>query len=103
MFVHNERLFDFHTKEALIDRNIHKRLLISKEKGHYIRGKNDLYAQVIILKLLLSDVNFHLFFHDIKVCLKKYKVHKMILGKMGFPENWERINRIKKYTKSEMI
>lgn len=38
-----------------------------------------------------------------KVCFKKYKVHKMILGKMGFPENWERINRIKKYTKSKMI
>ena len=100
---HNERLFDFHTKEALIDRNIHKRLLIPKEKGCYMCGKNDLYAQVIILKLLLSDADFHLFFHDIKVCFKKYKVHKMILGKMGFPENWERINRIKKYTKSEMV
>lgn len=39
---HNERLFDFHTKEALIDKNIHKRLLIPKEKGRYMCGKNDL-------------------------------------------------------------
>lgn len=44
---HNDRLFDFRTKDALLDRNIYERLLIPKEKGRYKYGKNDLYAQVI--------------------------------------------------------
>ena len=99
---HNDRLFDFRTKDALLDRNIYERLLIPKEKGRYKYGKNDLYAQVLILKLLLSDEDFRVFFHDLKVCFKKHPIHKEILEKMGFPENWERIGRIKKYTKSDM-
>ena len=99
---HNDRLFDFRTKDALLDRNIYERLQITKEKGRYKYGKNDLYAQVIILKLFLSDEDFHIFFHDLKRCLKKHPIHKKILERMGFPENCERIGRIKKYTKSEI-
>ena len=99
---HNDRLFDFRTKDALLDRNIYERLLIPKDKGRYQYGKNDLYAQVIILKLLLSDEDFRKFFHDLKVCLKRHPIHKEILEKMGFPNNWERIRRIKKYTKWEL-
>ena len=99
---HNDRLFDFHTKDALLDGNIYERLQIPKEKGRYKYGKNDLYAQVIILKLLLSEGDFYLFYHDLKACFKKHPIHKEILEKMGFPEKWERIGRIKKYIKSEM-
>ena len=99
---HNDRLFDFRTKDALLDRNIYERLQIQKEKGRYKYGKNDLYAQVIILKLLLPDEDFHIFFYDLKACVKKYPIHKEVLERMGFPENWERIGRIKKYTKSEI-
>ena len=100
---HNDRLFDFRTKDALLDRNIYERLQIPKEKGRYTYGKNDLYAQVIILKLLLSTEDFHKFFHDLKMCFKKHSIHKEILGKMGFPENWQRIGRIKNYIKSEIL
>lgn len=99
---HNDRLFDFRTKDALMDRHIYERLQIPKEKGRYKYGKNDLYAQVIILKLLLSEEDFRDFFHDIKACLKKHPIHEEIFEKMGFPENWERIGKIKKYTKMEL-
>ena len=99
---HNDRLFDFRTKDALLDRNIYERLQIPKEKGRYKYGKNDLYAQVIILKLLLSEEDFHVFFRDLKMCFKKYLIYKEILEKMGFPKNWARIGKIKKYTKLEM-
>ena len=99
---HNDRLFDFRTKDALLDRNIYERLQISKEKGRYKCGKNDLYAQVIILKLLLSDNDFHMFYRDLKVCFRKHPIHEETLEKMGFPQNWERIGKIKKYTKSEV-
>ena len=30
-------------------------------------------------------------------------MYKDILVKMGFPEKWEQIGRIKKYTKSELL
>ena len=46
--------------------------------------------------------DFYLFYHDLKACFKKHPMHKEILEKMGFPENWERIGRIKKYIKSEI-
>lgn len=98
---HNDRLFDFRTKDALLDRNIYDRLGIQKDKDRYKYGKNDLYAQVIILKLLLSDEDFRIFFHDLKTCFKKHPIYKEILVKMGFPENWEQIGRIRKFTKSE--
>ena len=99
---HNDRLYDFRTKDALMDRQIYERLQIPKEKGRYKYGKNDLYAQVIILKLLLSEEDFRVFFHDIKACLKKHPIHEEIFEKMGFPENWEKIAKIKKYTKREL-
>ncbi len=98
---HNDRLFDFRTKDALLDRNIYDRLGIPKDRGRYKYGKNDLYAQVIILKLLLVDEDFRIFFRDLKACFKKHPIYKEILLKMGFPENWEQIGRIRKYTKSE--
>ena len=98
---HNDRLFDFRTKDALLDRNIYDRLGIQKDKDRYKYGKNDLYAQVIILKLLLSDEDFRIVVHDLKICFKKHPIYKEILVKMGFPENWEQIGRIRKFTKSE--
>ena len=99
---HNDRLFDFRTKDALLDRNIYERMRIFKEKGRYQYGKNDLFAQVIILKLILTNEDFRTFFQKLKKCFEKYPIHKKILEKMGFPENWERIGRIRKYTKSEI-
>ena len=72
---------------------IHERLSLPKESGRYVYGKNDLFAQLIILKLL---------FHELKVCFRKHPVHKEVIEKMGFPMKWEKIGRIKKYTKTEL-
>ncbi len=65
-------------------------------------GKNDLFAQLIILKLLLPEDEFKALFHELKVCFRKYPVHKEVLEKMGFPKKREKIARIKKYTKTEL-
>lgn len=83
---HNDRLFDFHTKDALLDMEIYKQLQIPKKKGRYKYGKNDLYAQVIILKLLLERDDFVAFFHDLKTCFKKHPMYEDVLEKMGFSE-----------------
>lgn len=69
------------------EKNIHERLQIAQKSGRYQYGKNDLYAQTIILKLLLPEDEL---------------VHQAVLERMGFPEKWDRIGRIKKYTKKEM-
>lgn len=99
---HNDRLFDFRTKDALLDMKIHERLSLPREQGRYVYGKNDLFAQLIILKFLLSEDEFKALFHDLKVCFRKHPVHKEVLEKMGFPKKWEKIGRIKKYTKTEL-
>ena len=96
---HNERLFDFRTKDALPDMNIHERLFVPRADGRYAYGKNDLFAQLIILKLLLPDDEFEMIIFELKTCFQKYPVHKNVLEKMGFPEQWERIGKIKKYAK----
>ncbi len=99
---HNDRLFNFRTKDALCDMKIHERLSLEKQSGRYMCGKNDLFAQVIILKLLLPEDEFKEFFYELKGCFKKYLVHKEVLVSMGFPEKWEKIGKIKKYTKTEL-
>ncbi len=81
---------------------IHERLSLPKESGRYVYGKNDLFAQLIILKLLLPEDEFKALFHELKVCFRKHPVHKEVLEKMGFPKKWEKIGRIKKYTKTEL-
>ena len=99
---HSDRLFDFRTKDALCDMKIHERLSLPREYGRYVYGKNDLFAQLIILKLLLPEDEFKTLFHELKVCFRKHPVHKEVLGKMGFPTKWEKIGRIKKFTKTEL-
>ena len=99
---HNDRLFDFRTKDALCDMKIHERLLLPKENSRYVYGKNDLFALLIILKLLLPEDEFKLLFYDLKVCFRKHPGSKAVFHKMGFPQEWGRIERIKKYTKGEL-
>ena len=98
---HNDRLFNFRTKDAIFDMDIHRRLLIPKIQGRYMNGKNDLYAQTIILKMLLSESDFKDFYRELSSCFKRYPIHMRILGRMGFPENWNRILRIKKFKKTK--
>lgn len=71
---HNDRLFDFQTKDALCDMKIHERLSLPRESGRYMYGKNDLFAQLIILKLLLLEDEFKTLFHELKVCFRKHPV-----------------------------
>ena len=99
---HNDRLFDFRTKDALPDMCIHERLSVPRVSGRYVYGKNDLFAQLIILKFLLPDDEFKMIIRELKICFQKYPVHKNVLEKMGFPEQWEKIGKIKKDAKIEL-
>lgn len=58
-------------------------------------GKNDIFAEVIILKYLLDQEDFRNFYYELKQCLKKHNPHEDILKLMGFPKNWMSILRLK--------
>lgn len=75
--------------------NNYERLQIPKEKGRYTYGKNDLYAQVIILKLLLSTEDFHKFFHDLKCVLKSIQYTRKSLGKWDFQRIGKELDELK--------
>ncbi len=54
---YNERLYDYIYRKGTIDNmDVHEILDIKKRKGQYSKGKNDLFAVVIVLKYMLSMV-----------------------------------------------
>lgn len=92
---HNDRLFNFKTQDALPDLLIHQMLQIPRRLGRYCCGKEDLFAQVIILKMLLQEEDFEWFYTELKQCFQRHSVYQTILYQMGFPENWKEIVNIK--------
>lgn len=100
---HGERLYSFHIKEAIPDTIIHQKMCIPQQRGQYFCGKNDLFAVVIALKYLISNEEFKCFKKDllklINQVLKKcpHISREMLLNAMGFPTNWDKITRYKKY------
>lgn len=92
---HNERLFNYrYNKGAINDTFIHKYLNISKQKDQYLKGKQDLFAVIIVLKYLLSQEDFSLFIDNLSTLLEtlltstKQIQRTQIYKYMGFPINW---------------
>lgn len=95
---HNERLYDYNYRKGTIDdTDVHKMLNIKKKKGHYIKGKNDLFAVVIVLKYLLKKEEFENFIDKLNDYIETLlsstrQIQKdKILKYMGFPDNWMEI------------
>lgn len=95
---HNERLYDYkYRKGTISDTEIHMGLKIKKEKGQYGKGKNDLFAVVIVFRYLLEKDNFIDFIKEFEKIfnellsrtrmIQKQQMHKY----MGFPDNWVEI------------
>lgn len=100
---HNERLYDYRYNKGSIDNTyIHSSLRISMKKGHYQKGKNDLFAIVIVLKYLLTEDAFSDFMDEldanITTLLSKINIlqQTQLYKYMGFPENWKDIRSSKK-------
>ncbi|MDU4847539.1 Abi family protein [Clostridium sp.] len=74
---------------------LHTSMSIQVDKsGNPICGKNDLFAIVIIFKLMLSKTSFNKFFYAIKAEIDRLKKQlntitiDEVLQAMGFPQNW---------------
>lgn len=101
---HNERLYNHKALQRNMKPNniktmpLHRTLNIPVNNGNNpIYGKNDLFAIVIIFKIILSEKTFHNFFSavtkkldELAENLKTISIHD-IKRQMGFPANWEKI------------
>ncbi|MDE6386298.1 MAG: Abi family protein [Lachnospiraceae bacterium] len=92
---HNERLFNYRYKKGAInDTYIHKHLNIPKLNVQYSKGKQDLFAIIIVLKYLLSPQEFSCFVDDLDDALDTLLISTRRLERtqmykyMGFPTNW---------------
>lgn len=97
---HEDILYDHRTQRQIPDNEIHFQLDIPKDEDGYIYGKDDLFSLVIMLKALLSDVEFSEMYselgYEIDLLDSRIKVVPLvsILNKIGFPENWRDISNI---------
>lgn len=104
---HDERLYNLKAvkrnmrSNMIANFNIHSQLGIPVDNsGNPVCGKNDLFAVVIIFKLLLSKNSFNKFLYSIKgeIDMLKKKLVTIsideVLNSMGFPLNWFDIKRV---------
>ena len=91
---HEDIVFDHKTERKIPDTEYHKKLNIFKMDDEYIYGKDDLFAVIIIFKLMLEDSEFRLMLKEFEYELEKLdgKVDSIpvekILDTMGVPKNY---------------
>lgn len=100
---HNERLYDYRYRKGTIDdTHIHKCLKIEKNGHQYKKGKNDLFAVIIVLKYLLNDSEFRQMSNELEKIIEELLKNTRMIQKnqlykyMGFPQNWLEIQNIDK-------
>lgn len=104
---HDERLYNLKSvnkdlRPNMIKTNsIHRSLQIPCDNsGNPIQGKNDLFAIVIIFKLMLSKPDFDKFCSSMKVNIESLSKQLAVISiddvlcEMGFPDNWTDIQNI---------
>lgn len=97
---HEDILYDYKTQKKIPDTRYHALLNIPMVDGEYKRGKNDLFAIVIMLKRMLTVEEFEEFAYEIgyEIDILDGKVHTVPLSKIlhaiGFPSSWREIIEI---------
>ena len=98
---HEDILYEHRTQRSIPNTKYHKYLNVPMIEDEYIYGKNDLFAIMIIFKEMLSDREFRDLMNEIsyEIDLLDGRVStvstKMILNKIGFPDNFRQILDIK--------
>ena len=99
---HEDILYENRTQKAIDDTVYHQLLKIQKEEEEYTKGKNDLFALIIIMKQLLQYEEFKNMTLEIEnvIGTLNYNLHTIrmndVFNKMGFPENWSELANIEK-------
>lgn len=94
---HEDVVFDHFTQRMIPDNIYHNLLNIDKTNGEYIYGKNDIFALIIILKRMLSKVDFKMMMNEINYEFDRLsgRIYTIsiddVIDKMGFPPNYKDI------------
>lgn len=97
---HEDILYDHRTQKVIPNCKYHSMLNIEQDEDGYIHGKNDLFALIIIMKSMLTDVEFKDFIYQMgyEIDILDSKVDTVplssILNKVGFPDNWRDISNL---------
>ena len=96
---HGECLFSYKTVDSISDTSLHEKLKLPKKGNQYIKGKQDLFAVVIVFRYLLPNSDFLTFKRKLimeienVVQLNQHVSREELLDLMGFSNNWIRISR----------
>lgn len=99
---HGERLYDFHIRETIPDMPLHNKLHLAQKNGQFCQGKQDLFSVVIVLRYLIDNDDFTAFKSSLSRLIRNvlqrcpHLTEEQLLKEMGFPMNWNKINRYKK-------
>ena len=91
---HEDILYDHRTASMIPNSKYHELLGIRQDEREYTKGKNDLFALLIILKQMLLPDDFRLMIKEIDyekdILTGKLETIKIkdVLDKMGIPENY---------------
>jgi abortive infection bacteriophage resistance protein len=92
---HEDIVYEHKTQTYINDTYYHYKLNIPKnDLGEYTKGRNDLFALIIILKQVLQVDRFKEFMNEINRCFEIFDLNvntidnKKLFDKMGFPENY---------------
>lgn len=99
---HEDILYENRTQKAIDDTIFHQMLNIEKNDGEYARGKNDLFALLIIMKQLLDKDKFNSMIIEMDNAIEtlNYNLRTIsiidVLNRMGFPKNWKELKNIER-------
>lgn len=99
---HEDILYENKTQRSINNTVYHILLGIEKEDGEYIKGKNDLFALIIILRQILSHEDVKNLILELDKLLENLSINlhsitiDKVLDRMGFPSNWKEIANIEK-------
>lgn len=100
---HGNRLYCYRSRNPIADTPIHASLGIPMTPKHeYSYGKRDLFACLIVLKMMMSNRDFkqlcNLIEQEINVLDSTLNVLSIddVLTVMGFPKDWKKIKKAKK-------
>lgn len=97
---HEDILYENKTQKAIDDTVYHQLLKIPKEDDEFTKGKNDVFALIIIMKQLLQKEEFKNMTLELDNVIEtlNYNLNTIkideVLNKMGFPINWKDLSRI---------
>ena len=99
---HEDILYENRTQKFINDTVYHQLLKIPKEDDEYTKGKNDLFALIIIMKQMLTEEDFKNMTIELDNIIQtlNYNLNSIridvVFERMGFPLNWKELAKIER-------